>query len=131
MSHSLIKRVGYWDTVEEAIAEDFHMLIKTHFKTKGEVMTVPIYTAFNQLSIQTGNGYVEDLKAKFWQLERHGRALLDMGYSILMFFRYSSSCKSFLVLVVIAENFLISMVVPWCVFAIQIQDQVLGWDAPT
>lgn len=44
------------------------MLLKTHFKTQGEAITVPIFTPFNQLSIQTGNGYVEDLKAKFWQL---------------------------------------------------------------
>ena len=35
MSYSLIKRVGYWDTIEEAIAEDFHMLLKAHFKTQG------------------------------------------------------------------------------------------------
>lgn len=68
MSYNLIKRVGYWDTVEEAIAEDFHMFLKAHFKTQGEVIAVPIYTPFNQLSIQTGNGYLEDIKAKFWQL---------------------------------------------------------------
>jgi hypothetical protein len=53
-----------------------------------------------------------------------------MGYSILMFFRYSSSCKSFLVLVVISENFLIPIIVPCCIFVIQIQDQLLGLDAP-
>jgi hypothetical protein len=44
------------------------MVLKAHFKTHGQVKTVPIFTPFNQLSIQTGNGYFEDLKAKLWQL---------------------------------------------------------------
>ena len=36
------------------------MCLKAYFKTNGEVKGVPIYTPFNQLHIQTGNGYVED-----------------------------------------------------------------------
>jgi len=68
MSYNLLKRIGFWDTIEEAIAEDFHIYLKAHFKTNGETIAVPIYVPFNQLNIQTGRGYTEDLKAKFWQL---------------------------------------------------------------
>ncbi len=68
LSYSLVKKVGFWDTVGEAIAEDFHMVLKAHFKTNGEVKGVAIYTPFNQLNVQTGKGYVEDVKAKFTQL---------------------------------------------------------------
>lgn len=36
MSYNLIKRVGFWDTVEEAIGEDFHTFQKVMWKTGGE-----------------------------------------------------------------------------------------------
>lgn len=36
---------------------------------------VPIFIPFNQLNIQTGKGYLEDIKAKYWQIERHARAV--------------------------------------------------------
>lgn len=106
------------------------MCLKAYFKTNGEVKGVPIYTPFNQLNIQTGNGYVEDVKAKFWQLERHGRALLDMGYCWLMFFRYSFNVRSLLVIFVVMENFLMPIVIPYAVFSIIIQDRLLHWEAP-
>ena len=38
------------------------MCLKTMFKTNGEVRTVPIFTPFNQLNIQTGNGSFTDVK---------------------------------------------------------------------
>lgn len=53
-----------------------------------------------------------------------------MGYAILMFFRYSISPKSLLMLIVITENFLLPIIVPYLVFTIQIQDQILHWEAP-
>ena len=80
----MIRRVGFWDTVEEAIGEDMHMCLKSVFKSHGEVRTVPIYTPFNQLNIQTGNGYISDVKSKFWQVERHTRGVADIGYCLNM-----------------------------------------------
>lgn len=68
LSYNLIKKVGFWDTVEEAIGEDFHMFLKAIFKTNAEAKAVTIYAAWNQLSIQTGEGLFQDLKAKFWQI---------------------------------------------------------------
>lgn len=68
LSYNLVKKIGFWDTVEEAIAEDFHMCLKAHFKTNGQVKLIPIFAPFNQLCVQTGKGQVADLKAKFTQI---------------------------------------------------------------
>lgn len=103
------------------------MCLKAYFKSNGKVKGVPIYTPFNQLNIQTGNGYVADVKAKFWQLERHGRALLDMGYCWLMFFRQSFTMNSLLVIYVVMDNFLMPIIIPYAVFSIIIEDRVLHW----
>jgi hypothetical protein len=35
LSYNLVKRVGFWDTCDEAIAEDMHMTLKCIWKTKG------------------------------------------------------------------------------------------------
>ena len=37
MSLSLLERVDFWDTSEDAIGEDFHMFVKAYFKTHGQV----------------------------------------------------------------------------------------------
>ena len=37
MSLSLLERVDFWDTTEDAIGEDFHMFVKAYFKTHGQV----------------------------------------------------------------------------------------------
>ena len=56
---------------------------------------IPIYIPFNQLNIQTGKGYVADIKAKYSQIERHARAVAEIGYTILMVMRNKFSFKSF------------------------------------
>lgn len=38
--------------------------------------------------------------------------------------------KSLLVLYVVMDNFLMPIVIPYAIFAIQIQDKVLHWEAP-
>ncbi len=68
LSYNLIKKIGFWDTVEQAIGEDVHICLKAAWKTDGSVKTVPIFAPFNQISIQTGEGAIQDLKAKFWQI---------------------------------------------------------------
>lgn len=37
MSAALLERIDFWDTVEDAIGEDFHMFVKAYFKTGGQV----------------------------------------------------------------------------------------------
>ena len=40
MSAALLERIDFWDTVEDAIGEDFHMFVKAYFKTGGQVCGV-------------------------------------------------------------------------------------------
>jgi hypothetical protein len=44
-----------------------------------------IYTPFNQLNIQSGSNYVDNLKHKFWQAVRHAQGLLESSYCINKF----------------------------------------------
>lgn len=39
------------------------------------------------ISLQTGEGYFADLKARFWQAERHMRSMLDAAYGFNMLFK--------------------------------------------
>ena len=41
MSLSLLERIDFWDTTEDAIGEDFHMFVKAYFKTHGQVRHLP------------------------------------------------------------------------------------------
>ena len=85
LSYNLAKRIGFWDTVPEAIGEDFHMVMKAQFKTKHNIKPTPIYVPFNQVNISTGNGYCADIKARFWQAERHAKGVADVAYCMKMF----------------------------------------------
>lgn len=106
------------------------MGLKAHFKTNGEAKGVPIFIPFNQLNIQTGNGYVADIKAKFMQLERHARGLIEIGYCFLMTFRSSSKFCSFSALLFLLDNYLMPIFLPYPVASVIFEDRVLGWDAP-
>jgi hypothetical protein len=53
--------MGFWDTCPDAIGEDFHTTQKAFWKTKGELVSIPIYVPFNQVNVQTGNGYWSDV----------------------------------------------------------------------
>ena len=41
MSLSLLERVDFWDTTEDAIGEDFHMFVKAYCTTLGQVRSSP------------------------------------------------------------------------------------------
>jgi hypothetical protein len=51
LSFHMIKKIGFWDTCADAIGEDFHTTMKSFWKTQGDVITVPIYSMFNQVNI--------------------------------------------------------------------------------
>ena len=36
---------------------------------------------FNQVNIETGNGYAEDVKVRFWKAEQHGQGVADVENS--------------------------------------------------
>jgi hypothetical protein len=65
-SYNLVKRIDFWDTNEESITEDLHFMLKVCWKTEGKMKTVPIFVPANEMSIETGLGYWDDFKAKFW-----------------------------------------------------------------
>jgi hypothetical protein len=44
-----------------------------------------IYTPFNQLNIQSGGNYYNNLKQKFWQAVRHAQGLFESSYCINKF----------------------------------------------
>ena len=97
VSYNLMKRIGFWDTCQDAIGEDFHTTQKAFWKTRGEMMNVPIYVPFNQVNVQTGKGYLADVEARFWQAERHAQGCADVAYNINMLLRTKfCSLKSFL-----------------------------------
>lgn len=119
LSLELIKSVGYWDTCPDAIAEDMHTTIKCYWKTSG-VKTVPIYVPFNQFSLMTGDGYCSDVRARFWQAERHGRAVTEAAYCLNMLCKTPFVWKNFFLTMSIVETFLITAFVPWATLIIGI-----------
>ena len=114
---TLAKKVGWWDTCADAIGEDFHMTEKCFWKTDGEVETIHIYAPFNQVNIQTGKGFLEDVKARFWQAERHARGVSDVSYNINMLIHKPLRFRTFLVAFQVLECFIMPAVVPWALLA--------------
>ena len=94
LSFNLIKKIGFWDTCPDAIGEDYHTTIKAFWKTNGNVRTVEIHIPFNLVNVQTGNGYYEDVMARFWQAERHARGCADVAYCLKMLFTKSLSWRT-------------------------------------
>lgn len=84
LPYRLIKNVGFWDTCADAIGQDFHTNMKIFWNGQGKVRTFPVFIPFNQLCVQTGEGFLSDVKAQFWQMERHLRGCLDFSYVLNM-----------------------------------------------
>ena len=97
LSYNLIKKIGFWDTCADAIGEDFHTTLKSYWKTQGDMKTCPIYTPFNQVNIETGKGYWEDIKARFWQAERHAKGVADVAWCLKMLLNQPFKLKNLFV----------------------------------
>ena len=95
LSLCLARRIGFWDTCSDAIGEDFHTCQKCYWKSAGPFHTRSIYVPFNQLSLQTGQGYLSNIKARFSQSLRHTRGVADAAYCLNMLFktRFKTSSK--------------------------------------
>jgi hypothetical protein len=115
LSFNLIKKVGFWDTCPDAIGEDFHTTIKAFWKTEGEIKTVCVHTPFNQVNVQTGNGYYEDVMARFWQAERHARGCADVAYVLKMLFTRPFNIRTTLISYHVLECFLLPAFIPWAI----------------
>ena len=124
LSYNLVKRMGFWDTCPDAIGEDFHTTQKAYWKT-GDITTVPIYVPFNQVNISTGRGYWEDMKARFWQAERHARGVADVAYNMKMIFNNPFRIKHLLVFYLVLETFLITATLPWICISLNYQSRIL------
>lgn len=113
LSFNLIKRIGFWDTCPDAIGEDFHTTIKAFWKTNGDIRTVDLHIPFNQVNVQTGNGYWEDVMARFWQAERHARGCADAAYVLKMLFSRPFHWRTWLVSYNVLECFILPTLIPW------------------
>lgn len=82
VSFSLVKSIGFLDTCDDAIGDDFHMMLKLFWKTNGKMETVPMYVPFNQTNVQTGQGMIQDMKAKIKQITRHALGVADVAYNL-------------------------------------------------
>lgn len=133
LSYNLIKFIGFWDTCQDAIGEDFHTNQKAHWKTQGKSFNVPIYVPFNQVNVQTGKGYMKDVEARFWQAERHAQGCADVAYNINMLLKTQLwTFKSILMTYFIAECFILPAVMPWIAVSTFLQNNVYFyfWEKP-
>ena len=121
ISYCLAKKIGYWDTNTDAIGEDFHTCQKCHWKLDGPFHTIPIYVPFNQFSLSTGEGYCKDVRARFWQAERHTRGVTDVAYCFNMLFKTKFKFRNLILTLLVTEVFMIAATIPWALIGIGIQ----------
>jgi hypothetical protein len=107
VSYKLIKRVGYWDTCADAVAEDYHFSLKSYWKTGGKVKSVPIYVATNQACLQTGDGYYKDMFARMKQAQRHAYGAVEVAYALKMAFERKGNIRAWITTLLTIENFLL------------------------
>ena len=125
LSLSLAKKIGYWDTCSDAIGEDFHTCQKCHWKVEGPFKTIPIYIPFNQLSLETGEGYLKNIKARFLQALRHTRGVADAAYCLNMLFKTRFRVRNLFLTILVLEVYLVAALVPWALFALGIMYKIV------
>ncbi|KAI8879450.1 hypothetical protein K501DRAFT_193579 [Backusella circina FSU 941] len=81
LSMVLAERVGYWDTDQDAVGEDMHMMLKCFFKTDGLARCCPIFVPINLTNVQT-SGYLSNMYARFVQAKRHYHGVADLAYTL-------------------------------------------------
>lgn len=90
-----------------------------------EVKGRPIYVPFNQVNISTGNGYCADMKARFWQAERHAKGVADVAYCFKQILTQRFKCKNLLVFWFVFETFAVTAVFPWILISMNYQNKIL------
>ena len=121
LSYKLIKSIGFWDTCPDAIGEDYHTALKAYYKTGGNVRTIPIYVPFNQVNICTGDGYVSDVMARFWQSERHIQGCADFPWSFRMLKQSKFRLKHLIIFYQTFENYSLPAFLPWVFISLKLQ----------
>lgn len=87
VSMQLAEYCGYWDAGPEAIGEDLHFYCKALYETRGNVISVTVYSPASQCNVVGAPAkgpianYVNDMKARWTQACRHLWGSLDWGYT--------------------------------------------------
>ena len=118
LSYNLIKRIGYWDTCADAIGEDYHTTVKAMMKTHGEIKTRKVMVPLNQMCIITGDGFLADYKARFWQGVRHMEGIATFAYFLNNLSTVKFSLRFFGVLVFFLEMIAFGFVIPFLMTAV-------------
>ena len=117
-SYRMLKEIDYWDTCTDAIADDYHTVMKAVWKTKSRAQGIAIFTPFNQVNLSTGKGYCKDIKAKFWQVERHGTGILDTAYGLNMMTKYEWTWRAVLSSILSFDMYLPIATLPWAMISL-------------
>lgn len=106
ISYKALKKIGFWDKYTEAIAEDSHTTLKAYFQTDGDHYGEQIYVPFNQLNVQSGERYFENLYHKFWQAVRHAQGLAEGCYTLQKYTELKSkSMRSHIIVLFLLNSF--------------------------
>lgn len=74
----------------------------------------------------TGEGYISDLKARFWQAERHTLGVSDVAYSWNMLFKTPFRIRNFILTILVTEVYAMAAVIPWALLALGIQYKLVN-----
>lgn len=99
--------------------------MKASWKTQMQVKSRPIHVPFNQVNISTGNGYWEDMKARFWQAQRHAKGVADVAYNTKMIISQPFKFKNLLVYMFVFEAFALGATIPWMMLSLNYQKYIL------
>lgn len=121
LSMILAEHVGYWDTDQDAVGEDMHMMLKCFFKTDGLARCCPIFVPINLTNVQT-SGYFSNMHARFVQAKRHYNGVADLAYTLRNAFGVRSRKTSHFLdklamTVKVMEAHLIPVTSGWLMFA--------------
>lgn len=89
------------------------------------VICKPIYIPFNQVNLSTGNGYCADIKAKFWQAERHAKGVFEVAYCFKMLLSSSFKWKNLVLFWFMFETFALTAMFPWVIISMNYQNKIL------
>lgn len=125
-SYTLIREMDYWDTCTDTIADDYHTILKSIWKTNGRARSIPIFTPFNQVNLATGKGYCKDMNAKFWQAERHATGVIDVAYGFNMIEKNPFQWRSFMSAIITFDTYLPAATLPWAMISLSYQGLILS-----
>ncbi|KAK9467723.1 hypothetical protein V1512DRAFT_116967 [Lipomyces arxii] len=92
---TLARYVGFWDPGSEAIGEDLHMYLKCFFATRGNLISVSVYSPASHCNVEHSDvlphmprreRWILSQHARFQQACRHMWGIVDAGYAVRALF---------------------------------------------